>query len=68
MVAPIPMPMPFTARISGFEKSSRVSIMPAKPYCPATNDGSVPRAAISSRSVPAENARPAPVMTTTATA
>ena len=47
---------------------SPVSIMPAKPYCPATNDGSVPRAAISSRSVPAENARPAPVMTTTATA
>lgn len=67
MVAPIPTPTPFTAQISGLGNALSALMSPMKPCLPGVKSGSVMRACISARSVPALNPRPAPVSSTTAT-
>ena len=63
----MPSPTPLTAQTSGLGKSTSASTSPRKPCSPGTKSGSVARACISSRSVPALNPRPLPVSSTTAT-
>ena len=67
MVQPMPRPIPLTATTSGLGNASSASTSPRKPCLPAHEVGSVAMRCISSRSVPAENARPLPVSSTTAT-
>src|SRR6478735_9154014 len=67
MVAPMPTPTPFTAQISGLGKSASASIIVEKWLPCSLNAGSVMRLCISLRSLPALNARPAPVSSSTAT-
>ena len=63
----MPTPTPFTAQISGLGNALSASIRPRKPYFPGVKSGSVMRACISARSVPALKPRPVPVSSTTAT-
>ena len=67
MVVPMPTPSPLTAQISGFGKSVSASIMAGKWLPCGEGSGSVMRACISLRSLPALNALPLPVSSTTAT-
>ena len=64
---PIPRPTPLTAQISGFGSSVSALIIVEKWLPSELSDESSIRACISLRSLPALNARPAPVINTTAT-
>src|ERR1700687_3224304 len=63
----MPTPTPLTAQISGLGNVVSASIIAGKWLSPDAKSGSVMRACISLRSLPALNARPAPVSSTTAT-
>lgn len=62
----MPRPSPLTATTSGLANSARASTRPMNP-CAALSSPPEAVSFISTRSVPAEKARPVPVSSTTAT-